>query len=228
MGQEQSVDASTSFTESLRLAAGEQWDRVIKHKFTTELASGEIDREVLKRYLIQDHRFLDAFVILLASMIAHCRTLEDRIPGCQFIAVITGAENTYFERAFVQLGCSDAEQRNAIPNAGATDGFINLMKGAASSGSLGEMLAVLVVCEWSYGTWGELVLAETKREDFVCYEWVDLHSGEDFRSLVAYLRGLLDKEAGFLKDEEKEIVKAKFLEAVSLEEQFFDDAYNAA
>lgn len=158
-------------------------------------------------------------------MIANCRTLDDRIPGCQFISAITGAENTYFERAFEQMGCSNAEQRNAIPNTEATDGFLNLMKDVASSGNLSEMLAVLVVCEWSYGTWGELVVADTKRDDFVCYEWVDLHSGESFQSVVAYLRGLLDKEEEFLKNEEKERVKARFLETISLEKKFFDDAY---
>ena len=34
----------TSFTEELRAAAGDQWERVVNHKFTTELASGKIDR----------------------------------------------------------------------------------------------------------------------------------------------------------------------------------------
>ena len=33
-----------SFTEELRVAAGDQWERVINHKFTTELAKGDIDK----------------------------------------------------------------------------------------------------------------------------------------------------------------------------------------
>ena len=36
--------SSQSFTEELKAAAGDQWERVINHKFTTELASGKIDR----------------------------------------------------------------------------------------------------------------------------------------------------------------------------------------
>lgn len=55
-------------------------------------------REVMRRYLIQDHRFLDALVVLLASMVASLRSLEDRIPACQFLGSLTGPENTYFER----------------------------------------------------------------------------------------------------------------------------------
>ncbi len=34
-----------TFTEELREAAGDQWDRVVNHKFTTELARGDIDKE---------------------------------------------------------------------------------------------------------------------------------------------------------------------------------------
>eukprot|EP00933_Yihiella_yeosuensis_P034772 TRINITY_DN28245_c0_g1_i1.p1 TRINITY_DN28245_c0_g1~~TRINITY_DN28245_c0_g1_i1.p1 ORF type:complete len:220 (+),score=36.20 TRINITY_DN28245_c0_g1_i1:56-715(+) len=214
-----------SFTEKLRDQAGEQWMKVVHHKFTTELAAGTINRNVLKKYLIQDHRFLDSFVVLLASMIANCRTLEDRIPGCQFIALITDKENTYFERSFEAMGCTE-EERQSIPNAQCTQGFIDLMHDAAKSGNLGEILAVLVVCEWSYMTWGELVLESTVREDFACYEWVDLHSGKFFAGVVKYLRSLLDKEESFLDEAGKEAVKQRFMKAIELEEAFFENAYS--
>ena len=214
------------FTEELRLAAGNQWERVIGHKFTKELAAGSIDRNVLRRYLIQDHRFLDAFVILLASIIANARNLADRIPGCSFLATITGKENTYFERSFQALGVSDVE-RTSLPDAPCTVGFCNLMKDVAFQGTLSEMLAVIVVCEWSYQSWGQLVCEDTVRDDFVCYEWVDLHCGESFDAVVQYLRELLDKESAYLSEEDKEKCKARFLNAVQLEEDFFNYAYQS-
>ena len=214
----------TRFTDELRAAAGPQWERVIHHKFTKELAAGSIDRKVLKKYLIQDHRFLDAFVILLASVIANARSLADRIPGCQFLSLITGKENTYFERAFKKLGVTQ-EERDSIPNASCTTGFCNLMKTVAKEGSLGEMLAVLVVCEWSYLSWGQLVERSTVREDFVTYEWVDLHTGPGFESVVKYLRGLLDKEGELLDQTGKDACRRRFLQAVQLEEDFFNFAY---
>lgn len=92
---------------------------------------------------MQDHRFVDAFVSLLARMIAAARSLEDRIPGCQFLGLITGRENTYFERSFAALGVSD-EERRATPSSAAQQSFEKLMREVASSGSLAEMLAVLV------------------------------------------------------------------------------------
>lgn len=221
-----------SFSEELRKAAGEQWTRVITHKFTKQLAAGTIDTDVLSRYLVQDHRFLDAFVCLLASMVASARCLEDRVEGCQFLALLTGKENTYFERSFDHLGIlssSDADERSkisAIPNADVTNRFLDQMKSVAKDGSLGERLAVLLVCEWTYLSWGQLVQDETKRDNFVCYEWVDLHCGDYFESVVAYLRRLLDEESARLDEAQREACRQRFLETVQLEEEFFDFAYS--
>lgn len=88
-----------------------------------------------------------------------------------------------------------------------------------------EILSVLVVAEWSYQSWGEKVLPITNRDNFLTYEWVDLHSGDYFNGVVAYLRGLLDKEGTLIDDAGKEKCKAAFLRAIQLEEDFFEMAY---
>ena len=81
-------------------------------------------------------------------MIAHAPTLEDRIPGAQFLGLITGKENTYFERSFAALHVS-AEDRSVDP-VQVTVEFQKLMRAAAASGSLARMLAVLIAAEWSW------------------------------------------------------------------------------
>ncbi len=100
------------------------------------------------------------------------------------------------------------------------------MRDVAQSGHLGEMLAVIVVCEWSYLSWGERVQEKTKRDDFETYEWVDLHSGKFFASVVEYLRNLLDNEAKLIDENGRERCRTRFLEAVQCEEDFFDFAYS--
>jgi thiaminase len=59
---------------------------------------------------------------------------------------------------------------------------------------VGSIFDQVTVCEWSYLSWANVVKDTTVRDDFVTYEWVDLHSGEDFEKLVEYVRNLLDKE----------------------------------
>lgn len=48
------ASSTTRFTETLREAAGEQWDRVITHKFTKELAAGTIDRNGMRVVMRDD------------------------------------------------------------------------------------------------------------------------------------------------------------------------------
>lgn len=86
-----------------------------------------------------------------------------------------------------------------------------------------EMLAVLCVCEWSYLSWAD-VKTVTATDD-IHTEWIDLHRGEYFTSVVNYLRGLLDKEGRLISESEREACKQRFLQAVQLEEDFFDNAY---
>jgi len=70
------------------------------------------------------------------------------------------------------------------------------------------------------------VFSKTNREDFVTYEWVDLHAGDYFQRVVEYLRGLLDKEATLLDETGRAACQRRFLQAVQLEEDFFDFAYS--
>jgi len=220
-----SGEAPRYLSEQLVAANKDTWDSIVNHRFADELAAGTLDLDVLRCYLIQDHRFLDSFVVLLSSMIAHARSLEDRIPGAQFLGLITGKENTYFERSFEALGVT-AETRANMPDAPPTTAFQAAMRDAAASNSLAEMLAVLVVAEYSYMSWGERVLPSAVAEPFYFREWVDLHSGEYFRSVVGYLRGLLDKEGQHLNAAEKRAVYARFAYATKLEKAFFDVCYD--
>jgi thiaminase/transcriptional activator TenA len=154
------------------------------------------------------------------------------LQGCYWSSRVTtlfyhlsGKENTYFDRSLEKLGANETETKD-IPDAPCTTAFCNLMREVANSGHLGEMLSVIVVCEWSYQSWGERVLPKTKRNDFENYEWVDLHSGPFFAGVVEYLRGLLDKEGISLDEEGREKCRKRFLEAVQCEEDFFNFAYS--
>ena len=217
--------SAEGLTSKLREEHKELWDKVVNHRFTDELASGSIDKAVLSRYLVQDHRFLDAFIVLLSSMVSKARSLKDRLPGGRFLGLISGQENTYFERSFEALGVPD-DDRLGSPDTPPTAGFKALMLDAAK-GDLHEVLAVLVVAEWTYLSWGERVLPKSVEEPFWCREWVDLHSGEYFTSVVAYLRNLLDAEEAMLDEAGKAAVKKRFAQALKLELEFFDQAYVA-
>ena len=206
-------------TELLREDAGEAWTVITTDPWTEKLSKKDgLTRASLVKYLVQDQRFLDAFTVLLSAMLAATTTLEDRKFGAQFLAFILSEENTYFERSLTYLEVTPEERAQADEEE--TANFDSLMRSTAKTGQLHSMLAVLVVCEWSYLTWGERVKV-TKDDDlpFVQDEWISLHSGDDFAKVVTYLRGLLDK----LDLSETELMETRtaFHAAVKCEREFW-------
>ena len=174
----------------------------------------------MKKYLLQDYLFLDAFVVLLSSMISKCRNLNDRIPGAQFLGLITSSENTYFVDTFAHYGVNP----EGTEPEDVTRRFIETML-EASRGTLAECLAVLCVCEWSYLDWGTRIKGDSKVQDQPHFQrWIDLHCGLGFEGLVGYLRGLLDKEGEGMGEGERRRVGELFQRTVGMELEFFDMA----
>ena len=67
------------FTETLRAASEPGWSQAVGHRFVNELFAGTLPDAVMARYLIQDHRFLDIFLMLLGAVLASADTFEARL-----------------------------------------------------------------------------------------------------------------------------------------------------
>jgi thiaminase/transcriptional activator TenA len=210
-------------TDHLRTLAGDDWTAATTHPFCTELAQGTLPLNKMRWYLAQDYQFVGNFVRLLASAIAHAPTLADSVPAAQFLALVTGPENTYFLRSFEALDMSQAEQN--APPAPPTEGFNALMAEAAASGRYELMLAVLVVAEWVYLSWATPVNPPKDDLPFYFAEWITLHAGEGFEGVVEYLRSQLDAVWPTLSTDAQSEVEALFLRAVKLERDFWDASY---
>ncbi|MFC7704732.1 TenA family protein [Plastorhodobacter daqingensis] len=213
-------------TEALRAKHAADWQAITCHPFTEALARGDLPLDAMRWYLVQDYRFIEDFVRLLAQAIAHAPSLADAVPGAQFLAVITGPENTYFQRSFDALGVVEAGRDQ--PEAAPTTAFRALMRDAAASGSHARMLAVLVVAEWSYLDWASRVAPGSADLPFYFADWITLHSGPGFEAVVDYLRGQLDAAWPGLAPAEQAAVAQAFARAVALERQFFDAAWARA
>jgi thiaminase/transcriptional activator TenA len=208
-------------TDHLQSLCAEDWQAATRHAFTDQLAAGTLPEDRMLAYLRQDYLFIDGFVRLLASAIAHAPTLPDAIPAAQFLGLISGPENTYFLRAIEALGGQAQPPAPAHP---VTAEFQSVMRDAAQSGRYAQMLTVLVVAEWSYLDWATPHADKADDLPFWFGEWITLHSGDGFEGVVAYLRGQLDAVWPGLSPEEQRAVEATFTHATRLERAFFDAA----
>lgn len=207
------------YTDVLREQNRSDWDRSVQHRFVDELLDGSLPDETMAEYLIQDHRFLDAFVTLIGAAMATSDSAQARLRFGRFAGMVCGEEDTYFLRAFDALGV-DENARLHRPDTAATAGLTSLMRKAAASGSYPAVLAVLNVAEWLYQDWAHRSSGSLP-EYFVHREWITLHNNEDFDQFVAFLRGELDRVGPGASGE----VETYFSQAVALELEFFDGIY---
>ncbi|MCV2402398.1 TenA family protein [Marinomonas sp. C2222] len=212
-------------SEMLKDSCSLEWQAATNHVFCQELTLGSLSLDKMRIYLAQDYTFIDNFVRLAASAIHHAPTLADRLPLAAFLGIIAGPENTYFQRSFDSLNVSKEEQETPSLLA-PTAGFQALMLKAAQSGSYANMVAVLTVAEWVYLSWTQ----NTDRIDsplpFYFQEWINLHEGEYFESVVEHLRTQLDRAYDAADGAEKATIADYFKQAVTLEKQFFDACYD--
>ncbi|MEI4487227.1 TenA family protein [Frigidibacter sp. MR17.14] len=210
-------------TETLRDTVLADWQAVAAHPFTLALAEGSLPAARMAAYLVEDYRFVEEFARLLAAAVALAPDMAALVPGAQFLAVITGPENTYFLRSFAALGVPEAA--HAAPPAPETETFLALMREARASGRAERMLAVLVVAEWSYLSWASPHHPADAALPFWLGEWITLHAGPGFEAVVAHLRGRLDALWPALSAADQAAATDMFARAVRAERAFFDAAW---
>jgi thiaminase (transcriptional activator TenA) len=210
---------SERFTGTVRAASEPGWSHAVGHRFVKELFAGAVPDAVMACYLIQDHRFLDSFLMLLGVVLASADTFAARLRFGRFIRMVSGEENIYFVRAFEALGVTE-DRRAADPDTQATAGFKAIIREAAETGSYAAALSVLLLAEWLYFDWASRA-SKPLPNNFVHAEWITLHDNPNFRGFVDFLRAELDRvgpaQAGLCRD--------FFRRAVALELSFFEAAY---
>lgn len=208
------------YTDKLRELSEPEWSAAVEHQFIKELYTGDVDKNVMAKYLIMDYRFVDNFLSLIGMAIATADTIFDaRLRFSHFAGFISSDENTYFVRASEELGISE-EMKDSLPDNHATKGFKDLMRRAADSRDYAAILCVLYVAEALYYDWGSRA-PKPLPSNFVHSEWITLHNYPGFRELVEFLGDELNR----VGPSDIENTEKYFLEAVKLEKQFFDQAY---
>ncbi len=209
-----------TFFECLRRECAADWADATGHRFVRELCAGSIADAAMARYLVQDHRFLDAFLTLLGGAIASTDRFESRLRFGRFAGMVSGDENDYFLRAFAALGVSEAD-RAAVPDSAPTSGFQALMREAAATRAYPAVLAVLNVAEGLYLDWA-MQAPRPLPENFVHAEWITLHDNPFFCDFVAFLRNEFNRVGPQAADQAREF----FHRAVKLELQFFNEIHD--
>ena len=212
-----------SLTSELREANSELWERMVTHPFVEEMGDGTLPPEKFRRYFLQDYVFVKDLVPMIALGAAKAPTIEDGDPLVKFLAAL-GPENDLFQRAFAELGASEAEY-SAASATPTTQAFGDFIMRTALEGDFIDILTILYVTEGTYLDWATRLLEAGRRPDTpkIYAEWIDIHGPEVLGELVNWLQAFIDNsDIGSRRAEIERI----FRTTLRYEYRFWDSAYH--
>jgi thiaminase/transcriptional activator TenA len=194
--------------------------------FNRELASGQLDENAFKHYMIQDAHYLVAFGRALAIAAAKA---DDADGVVQFADAAKGAvvaERSLHAGFMKQFGI-DAATFEATPLTPASHHYTSFLIATAWSAPYPVALAALLPCFWIYAEIGREIHAHAARPNPYA-AWIDTYAGDDFHALVRAVIASVDRAAETASAHTREAMHQAYTHAAQLEWMFWDSAYRQA
>lgn len=214
-----------SFTQSLRQEADYIFEAIFEHPFVKGIGQGNVKPEQLIHYVKQDFEYLNEFIRIYGVAISRCQTREDMDMFNENISFILNSE-IHPHNNFCQVAGVDYEELMYERLAPTAHHYTRHMMSVAQQGSLGEILAVLLPCPWTYREIGEKLMAEVKpSEAHPFYDWISFYSREVEETVTDKFCKRLDEWALTATEAEKERMREHFIISCQLEYDFWEMAY---
>lgn len=213
------------FTAVLRSRAAAVWERVHAHPFVRGLGDGSLPVARFRYYMVQDYVFLMAFCRVLALGAAKAESLDTmgRFAGLLHETLHT---EMALHRAYAgRFGIEEAELRSAEASP-ATHAYTAHLQHVAYAGSLGDLAAALLPCQWGYAEIGRELdrTAPTPRHELYG-DWIAAYASPEFGALADWLRGLVDQLGADASEAERERMARAFVLSSRHELAFWDAAW---
>lgn len=210
------------YSGQLRDASQAEWRAAVDNDFVRGLGDGTLPEAAFRGYLIQDYRFLDTLVSVVGFAVARAPDLPAKARYAEFLGVLTGSENDYFQRSFEALGVSERDLANT-EDSPVLAAFRRNMTVAAEAGTYADLLSVFLPAEWIYLDWARSV-ADGPATQFYYREWIDMHAAAPFADFVGWLQQEMDGSAPAPDSDADRRIRRSFARMVELERAFFEES----
>ena len=177
-------------SDDLRKANHDLWERMVTHPFVREMGDGTLPLDKFQRYFLQVYLFLKTLAKVVGRPSPRRPPWRRRSPYPRFLHTILNAETNLFFSAFQEQGVPPEEYRNAqlLPSGMAMASF---RLATAHDGTFDDIVAALLVTEWTYHDWATRLAQAGKKPPQKMYrEWIDIHAAQELGDFVAPMRSL--------------------------------------
>lgn len=213
------------FSKELREVAAHIWEKIFAHPFLAEIERATLPLDKFKFYIKQDYTYLVDFARCLGIAAAKSEDIETMRTLASLLEAGTTIEIEMLEGLGERLGVPAMDLRTAEP-APSNVAYMRHFLYVAYSGSVGEIMASMLPCMWTYQEIGERIEGGPAFDEHPFYrEWRDTYRSREYVELVGWYKDLTDRYASEAGSREKGLMKKHFLLSSRYEFMFWDMAY---
>lgn len=196
-------------------------EAMVRHRFTTDIESGQLPAAVFDRYLVYEGAFVDTAISIFALATARAETIGQKRWLVGVLDALANAQVGYFERTLAARGIDATQFDLAEPRVKA---FRSDMLEIAERGTFLDIVVAMFAAEWMYWTWSKRVVG-AKIGDPLVAEWVAMHANDVFAAQAHWLKAQIDAADAGLDETGRVRLSAIFDRVQKLEIAFHDAAY---
>ncbi|MDO4175467.1 MAG: thiaminase II, partial [Eubacteriales bacterium] len=132
------------------------WEKYNEHPFVKGIADGTLPIEKFQFFMIQDHLYLMQYAKVFAIGVLKSKSETDMRLFADLISDTLNTENAVHQSYLRRLGISKEMIAGAKPSI-VTDSYTNYMIAIAEKEGLGELMAAVLSCSWSYKLIGDFM-----------------------------------------------------------------------
>jgi thiaminase/transcriptional activator TenA len=213
------------FSDSLRREADSLWTKILTHPFLVEMGEGTLPLDTFRFYVKQDYAYLVEFCRCLGITVAKVEDVETMRTLASLLNASLTVEVEMLERLGEKLQIFVDELR-AIEPAPTNVAYTRHLLYVAYSGTVGELIAALLPCMWSYQEVGERLITHHALKRHALYaEWCATYQSQEYLALVDWYKELVNRFASEAGVQVREKMKHHFILSSRYEYLFWDMAY---
>ena len=213
------------FSEELRKENRRIWDAILGHPFVLELGAGTLPLEKFTYYIKQDYLYLIDFARCIGLAASKAEDVDDMRSWAEMMGGCLKYETEMLESVSEALGVPRGELSRTM-KALTNEAYTNHILKVAYEGSMGENVAALLPCMWTYLDVGDVLAGIGGYEGHPVYEeWCEAYTAPEYIEIVEVYRLLVDRSAEEAGKAVKERMRRHFWLSMRYEYMFWEMAY---
>ena len=202
------------------------WEKYNEHPFVKGLADGTLPIDKFQFFMIQDHLYLMQYAKVFAISVLKAKSEKDMRLFAGLITATLDTENAIHQSYLRRLGISREMIDEAKPSI-VTDSYTNYMIAIAEKEGLGELMAAVLSCSWSYKLIGDFMEKIPGAKDHEFYgDWVSQYMSEGYRSANDTMIEMVDRLCADYNEEQLQNLEHIVNVCSQYEYMFWDMAWN--